>query len=285
MLARESLDEKQLELYSRLELDMKILNNKIEYEFEDALDEDLLPLFTAINDEGYTLIGTFESVDITRFREVLNEVQKRGLLQDIVKAKILSSKNQDEVKSISLIEYITDPNRKSSLDFLHAIQGSCGLESFWKVISEDDRERIKTKLNEDEHKDVLDEINRIEEIKSEGVQIDNTADDNLSETSLASDESTINSKSNSANESESRKDAANKAIVAGAICGVIAGLAVGGGLFAAGVALPILALIGIAVAAALVTGLVAGGITYVISSKIENPDTSRLEKEQDLQPN
>lgn len=74
----------------------------------------------------------------------------------------------------------------------------------------------------------------------------------------------------------------SKAIVAGAIGGVIAGLAVGGGLFAAGVALPMLALIGIAVAAALVTGLAAGGITYVISSKIESPDTSSLATEQGL---
>jgi len=80
--------------------------------------------------------------------------------------------------------------------------------------------------------------------------------------------------------------AANKAVVAGAICGVIAGLAVGGGCFAAGVALPILTMIGIAVAAAVLTGLVAGGITYVISSKIENPDTSRVEKKQGFpQPN
>nr|KAI5697982.1 hypothetical protein M8J77_011914 [Diaphorina citri] len=53
---------------------------------------------------------------------------------------------------------------------------------------------------------------------------------------------------------------------------VHAALATGGGCFAAGVALPILALIGIAIAAALVTGLVAGGITYVISKPSENLD-------------
>lgn len=68
----------------------------------------------------------------------------------------------------------------------------------------------------------------------------------------------------------------------GSVCGIIAALAVGGGCFAAGAQLPILALIGIAVAAAIVTGLVAGGITYVISSKIENPDTSRLVGEQQV---
>ncbi|WP_264375580.1 hypothetical protein [Wolbachia endosymbiont (group B) of Sphaerophoria taeniata] len=80
--------------------------------------------------------------------------------------------------------------------------------------------------------------------------------------------------------------AANKAMKFGAIGGVVTALAVGGGLFAAGVALPILAIIGIAVAAALVTGLIAGGITYAVSTKIENPDTSRSATEQGLsQPN
>ncbi|WP_374699332.1 ankyrin repeat domain-containing protein [Wolbachia endosymbiont (group A) of Limnophora tigrina] len=77
-----------------------------------------------------------------------------------------------------------------------------------------------------------------------------------------------------------------KAMKVGSVCGVVAALAVGGGLFAAGVALPILALIGIAVAAAVLTGLIAGGITYAVSTKIENPDTSRSATEQGLpQPN
>ncbi|WP_341815483.1 hypothetical protein [Wolbachia endosymbiont (group B) of Idaea biselata] len=56
----------------------------------------------------------------------------------------------------------------------------------------------------------------------------------------------------------------NKSIMIGSVCGVIAALTVGGGCFAAGIALPILALIGIAVAAAVFTGLVAGGITYEV---------------------
>ncbi|WP_264719898.1 hypothetical protein [Wolbachia endosymbiont (group B) of Eucosma cana] len=56
----------------------------------------------------------------------------------------------------------------------------------------------------------------------------------------------------------------NKSIMIGSVCGVVAALAVGGGCFAAGVALPILALIGIAVAAFVLTGLVTGGITYEV---------------------
>ncbi|MDX5462095.1 MAG: ankyrin repeat domain-containing protein [Wolbachia endosymbiont of Tetragnatha montana] len=69
--------------------------------------------------------------------------------------------------------------------------------------------------------------------------------------------------------------AASKAIKTGSICGIIGALAVGGGLFAAGVELPILALIGIAVAAALVIGVIAGGITYSVSKpsyKLDKPD-------------
>ncbi|WP_264685395.1 WD_0033/WD_0034 family tandem repeat-containing protein [Wolbachia endosymbiont (group B) of Parapoynx stratiotata] len=74
-------------------------------------------------------------------------------------------------------------------------------------------------------------------------------------------------------ESSKQKDkvkTTNKPIIIGCVYGAIAALATGGGCFAAGVALPILALIGIA--AALVTGLVAGGIKYVISKPSENLD-------------
>ncbi|BET29612.1 MAG: magnesium transporter [Wolbachia endosymbiont of Ephestia elutella] len=63
----------------------------------------------------------------------------------------------------------------------------------------------------------------------------------------------------------------NKPIIIGSVCGSIAALAVGLGLYF-GAALPILTMIGIAMAAALVTGLVAGGITYVISKPSENLD-------------
>ncbi len=60
----------------------------------------------------------------------------------------------------------------------------------------------------------------------------------------------------------------------GLIFGFIAALAVGGGCFAAGVQLPILTIIGIVVAAALVVGIVAGSITYSVlkpSDKLNEP--------------
>ncbi|WP_265022409.1 hypothetical protein [Wolbachia endosymbiont (group B) of Ischnura elegans] len=72
--------------------------------------------------------------------------------------------------------------------------------------------------------------------------------------------------------------ATNRAIRVGSVCSVVTALAVGGGLFAAGVALQMLTLIGIAVAAALVTGLVAGGITYKISKPSEKLDSVDAEQ-------
>ncbi|MDR1139059.1 MAG: ankyrin repeat domain-containing protein [Rickettsiales bacterium] len=66
---------------------------------------------------------------------------------------------------------------------------------------------------------------------------------------------------------------ANKPIIIGSVCGVIAALAVSVGCFATGVALPMLAIASIVVAAAVLVGLVAGGITYAVSSKLEETNT------------
>ncbi|WP_353278321.1 hypothetical protein [Wolbachia endosymbiont (group B) of Longitarsus flavicornis] len=237
--------------------------------------------------DGDQILGSFESLKVKQVQAVLKRAKELNIpFENIVNLPVFLLSFDSESKkreSISLDGCIKNPDFKFLPDVLHAINESYGLKSLWEDISEDDREKIKTRLDESEHKDLLDKINLIERIistESKEVQTDNTADDNLSKTSslASSDGSNLTITDNMKDKSKP----VSKAIVAGAICGVIAALAVGGGCFAAGVALPILALIGIAVAAALVTGLVAGGITYVISSKIENPDTSRLATEQDL---
>ncbi|WP_353281891.1 hypothetical protein [Wolbachia endosymbiont (group B) of Horisme vitalbata] len=69
----------------------------------------------------------------------------------------------------------------------------------------------------------------------------------------------------------------NKPIIIGNVCGVIAALAVGLGLYF-GAALPVLPIIGIAVAAAVLAGLVAGGITYVMSNSSKNLDRANVEQ-------
>ncbi|WP_353288539.1 hypothetical protein [Wolbachia endosymbiont (group A) of Pogonocherus hispidulus] len=73
--------------------------------------------------------------------------------------------------------------------------------------------------------------------------------------------------------------AVSKAMKVGVVCGVIAALVVGGGCFAAGAQLSILAIAGIAVAAALAVGIVAGGITYAVlkpSNKLDEPDSNKV---------
>ncbi|WP_341822405.1 hypothetical protein [Wolbachia endosymbiont (group A) of Clivina fossor] len=72
---------------------------------------------------------------------------------------------------------------------------------------------------------------------------------------------------------------ARKSLEIDIICGVIAALVVGGGCFAAGVQLSVLAIVGIAVAAALAVGIVAGGITYAVlkpSNKLDEPDSNKV---------
>ncbi|WCR59680.1 MAG: hypothetical protein PG978_001128 [Wolbachia endosymbiont of Ctenocephalides felis wCfeF] len=78
----------------------------------------------------------------------------------------------------------------------------------------------------------------------------------------------------------------NKSILIGSVCGVIAALAVSGGCFAAGVTLPISAIIGIALAAGLVVGFAAGIITECASSKprdeLDKPDLKAATRQVDL---
>lgn len=73
---------------------------------------------------------------------------------------------------------------------------------------------------------------------------------------LAKDENVI--------KDEENNQIATKAIKTGIAFGVIAGLAIGVGCGVAGVQLSVLAIVGIAVAAALAVGLVAGGITHAV---------------------
>ncbi|WP_419214458.1 hypothetical protein [Wolbachia endosymbiont of Rhagoletis cingulata] len=68
-----------------------------------------------------------------------------------------------------------------------------------------------------------------------------------------------------------------KAMKIGSVCGVIAALVVGIGCSTAGIVLPILTIIGIVVAAALVVGIVAGSITYSVSKPSDKLNEPGLE--------
>ncbi|WP_353283715.1 hypothetical protein [Wolbachia endosymbiont (group A) of Pogonocherus hispidulus] len=78
---------------------------------------------------------------------------------------------------------------------------------------------------------------------------------------------------------EENNQIATKAIKTGIAFGVIAGLAIGVGCGVAGVQLSVLAIVGIAVAAALAVGLVAGGITHAVlkpSNKLDELDSNKV---------
>ncbi|MFP3020040.1 MAG: ankyrin repeat domain-containing protein [Wolbachia sp.] len=88
---------------------------------------------------------------------------------------------------------------------------------------------------------------------------------------LAKDENVI--------KDEENNQIATKAIKTGIAFGVIAGLAIGVGCGVAGVQLSVLAIVGIAVAAALAVGLVAGGITHAVlkpSNKLDELDSNKV---------
>ncbi len=80
-----------------------------------------------------------------------------------------------------------------------------------------------------------------------------------------------------------RSMATAKAMKVGGASSIIAGLIAFGGCFAAGVQLPILALVGIAVAAALAVGIVAGVITYAVlkpSGRLEEAHAQEQEEKE-----
>uniref|UniRef100_A0AAU7YKP4 Uncharacterized protein n=1 Tax=Wolbachia endosymbiont of Oeneis ivallda TaxID=3171168 RepID=A0AAU7YKP4_9RICK len=219
--------------------------------------EDFLTIFSETNENTQeSIIGTYEATRVDYLKEVLNRAKELVLLKEVVRAKILSSKNQNKVKSISLIEYITDPSRQYPSEVLNNILEVIEKkEEFFDSLKKGELEEIKGAIEREIKNEKC--AQRKENLKRLITSIRD-----LIENRVKTESSTDKINPNVENKLFSPT---SKAIVAGAICSVIAGLAVGGGLFAAGVALQMLTLIGIAVAAAVLTGLVAGGITYTIS--------------------
>lgn len=160
-------------------------------------------------------------------------------------------------------------DRKRIETILNAAKEHNVLKEVWAGEELFCREEIKTILQKAEDRDMLDKILQVEkDIKNEAVIKHSPKHaekgEMLSLTSENGDDSTVNQDSTT-----------NKPIIIGSVCGVIAGLAVGVGCFAAGVALPILAIAGIAVATAVLVGLVAGGVTYAVSSKLEKTNAQQ----------
>lgn len=89
-----------------------------------------------------------------------------------------------------------------------------------------------------------------------------------------------------ASEFQKKNTSFNKSIMIGSVCGVIAALAVGIGCGVASVELSTLAIVGIAIATALVIGVIIAGITYLVSrpsGKLDKPDLKGAEQTEQLQ--
>lgn len=232
--------------------------------------EDFLTIFSETNEKTQeSIIGTYEATRVDYLKAVLKRAKELVLLKEVVRAKILSSNNQGKMESISLIEYITDPSRQYPSKVLNNVLEAFK-EEFFDSLKKGELEEIKGAIERElTNEKCVQQKENLEKLI--------TSITDLIENRVKAESSTDKINPNVENKLFSPT---SKAIVAGAICSVIAGLAVGGGLFAAGASLPILALIGIAVAAAVLTGLVAGGITYKISKPSGNVDNVDLLSEE-----
>lgn len=300
----EELNETQQRLYDDLSSKIYEEDYDIEPILKEALPDDLLNVFKVLeipkakNQKGKTILFTISGRVINNIQympklefklaSILKVAQDKGILKDVIsmntelilEGQCGDKKATDITKgSYPLKDFFIISNHKNILERLEIVKESCGLESFWKVISEDDCEMIKAKFNEDKHKNMLDTINEIE--KSIAAESNPTEKSNTTHTTV---------EDNSAKEISSTYIKAenkpvrptSKAIVASGICGAIAALAVGIGCGLAGVQLSILAFIGIAIATAVVAGLVAGGITYAVSKP--SNELNEVDAEQEICP-
>ncbi|WP_264683362.1 MULTISPECIES: hypothetical protein [unclassified Wolbachia] len=113
--------------------------------------EDLLAVFNVYYfTNGDTILGSYESLKVKQVQAVLNRAKELDIpLADILNMRVFLLSFDSESKkreSISLDGCIKNPDFKFLPGVLHAINESYGLKSLWEVISEDDRERIKTRL-------------------------------------------------------------------------------------------------------------------------------------------
>ncbi|MGL9725780.1 MAG: hypothetical protein ACR5KV_03725 [Wolbachia sp.] len=131
-----------------------------------------------VEDDGKTLLRDVAIIMLNweALKAILNAAQEEGTLKEIVTEKIVSYYTESEYRAeepkkeyLSLVNYIKEPEYIYSLDILNAIKESCGLETFLRVIGENDRENIKAKLvnkNKDsvlpENKVMLNEVYQIE---------------------------------------------------------------------------------------------------------------------------
>lgn len=287
-------------------LEKVLTTANIKIRLSDDQEHTLTPLGCAINliNQEVSQKSIKAIIDVAQDNDMLEKVFASIKKDHLNKTKnileILKNQEQDEeqkakidgwlkilAKSISSCESKDDPNTIEMYDRVEEICEKQEQED-WKLTLErivpnhenKDKCEIFSKIfNEETFKVSLDSqrnADMITLIRKNQPDYESKEQSLVDESSVPQTEGNITDES-STSEIESSKQkykvkTTNKPIIIGCVYGAIAALATGGGCFAAGVALPILALIGIAIAAALVTGLVAAGITYVISKPSENLD-------------
>ncbi|BAO99770.1 MAG: WD_0033/WD_0034 family tandem repeat-containing protein [Wolbachia sp.] len=302
-----SLTDTQQKLYEKLEAEIKVDQDQFLNSFKEVSDNDLIAFLTAVNtfekfedvnqERTETLLAF--AISYNRYKAVeaiLRAAKNLSILEDILTTTNVHSKFPDDEEhtstpfalAISLSTISFNDHQESIKTILHAVKGEQNIlkkvfntpatiklqnrEEYtetpltYAMAFQNGQESIKIVLDAAESLGMLKEVFvAIEEDEREKIKglLKEAGNQDMLKKIL---------------QVETRM-AVSKAIKIGIAFGVVTGLAVGVGCFATGVALPILAIAGIIVAAASLVGLVAGGITYAVSSKLEE---TNAQQEQNL---
>lgn len=311
----EELNETQQRLYDELQAAMKEGENIIDLLTSVSKEEDLLKILTTVkciefeDGEEHTLtplayaINLKNSLGSQRYiTNILSVAKEKSILEEVLTtANIkINLSNGQEYTSTPLVHAIILNKQRGIKAILNVAEKNNMLEKVFASVRKDDLnetkkilerlknqeqdEKEKTKISgwlkilaKEDPQQIADGLTVLKKVMSDCKSQEQSlvAESRVSQTE---GNNIIDESSTSEIENSKQKDkvkTTNKPIIIGCVYGAIAALATGGGCFAAGVALPILALIDIAIAAALVTGLVAG-ITYAILNPGENLDRANV---------
>ncbi|MFP3024200.1 MAG: hypothetical protein ACEY3K_15500 [Wolbachia sp.] len=205
----------------------------------------------------------------------LEEIKKEGVLKEVLTTANINQKLKDGTEyNLTPLGYAMNFNdfEETIKVILEASEDNNMLEEVFARVEGNDRKKLQ---------EILKTLKSQEQDEGQETKIDNwLAILAGSISSCKSNEKPLVPESRVPKTEENIVKTTNKSIMIGSVCGVIAALTVGGGCFAAGIALPILALIGIAVAAFVLTGLVTGSIAYIAlkpSDKLDASNTGKFE--------
>ncbi|NUX01574.1 hypothetical protein GO685_03635 [Wolbachia endosymbiont of Madathamugadia hiepei] len=234
--------------------------------------------------EGYqsytiTLLGSvIYNSDQKNIEAILGKAKDEGILKEVLNTpNITIKKFESDISTLTPLAFaIHLRDRKRIETVLNAAKEHNVLKEVWAGEELFCREKIKTILQKAEDRDMLDKILQVEKDTENEAKVD---DNQLVSLTLKEENDDISQPSTDFDDKSTAKTT-NKPIIIGSVCSVIAALAVGVGCGVAGIQLPILVIAGIAVAAAVLVGLVAYSITCAVSSKLEETNAQGQHKDQ-----